>query len=280
MESLAQILGRTGATSLPQQTDAGTKFDFVAWQRKRAELFNSTEGSLTGYECPECKNRGYFMRVEDSGQTYSVPCKCQAIRNAMAAMERCGLPKQALADCTWENWETPENWQKSARETAQAYVRSVLDGDHGSFVISGTPGAGKTKLCSTVFRALVEGGVSGRYLSWRDFARQAKSYANDDGAFSALVAPAKTAKLLYLDDFWKGSITPADVNLAFEIINARYAAHLPTILSSEHTLEAIVRGDEAIGSRLLEMAGANYINCARAENWRKRKQTTASREVV
>ena len=77
-----------------------------------------------------------------------------------------------------------------------------------------------------------------------------------------------------LDDFWKGEIRPADVHLAFELINARYISKKPTILSSENTLEAILRGDEAIGSRLFEMAGGYYMDCSRARNWRTARRQT------
>ena len=98
--------------------------------------------------------------------------------------------------------------------------------------------------------------------------RRAKAVGNDRDDFREETEPLKNTPLLYLDDFWKGEIRPADVHLAFELINARYISKKPTILSSENTLEAILRGDEAIGSRLFEMAGGYYVDCSRARNWR------------
>ena len=176
--------------------------------------------------------------------------------------------------CTWDGWETPEHWQHSSLDMAQKYVDSVLSGGTPWFMISGVPGSGKTRLCTTIFRAIVEGGKRGLYISWRDFARKAKSAGTDGDGFEAVVLPAKKTPVLYLDDFWKGSVNPADVNLAFELLNARYASQLPTILSSEHTLEAIIRGDEAIGSRLYEMSEGFYIDCSRAKNWRTMRRHT------
>lgn len=265
-----------GSSSQARQTDAGIDraYDFVASERRRAELFNRTVGSLTGYDCPECQNRGFFMAVKDDGELISRPCKCQAIRSAMSAMERSGIPSNTLQECTWDNWEVPESWQRTALSAGQEYVNAVLAGGNPWFVISGAPGSGKTRLCTTIFRAAVEGGKRGLYLSWRDFSRKAKANAKDGDGFSATVNPAKKVQLLYLDDFWKGSITPADVNLAFELLNERYVSGLPTILSSEHTLEAIIRGDEAIGSRLFEMADGYYIDCSRAKNWRTMRRHT------
>ncbi len=214
------------------------------------------------------------MTVEENGALRFQRCKCQSIRDAMGAMDRSGIPPDALAACTWENWKTPENWQRRALAMAQDYVQQIAAGDPSWFIICGTPGCGKTTLCTTIFRAIVEGGKPGLYVSWREFARRAKAVGNDRDDFREETEPLKNTPLLYLDDFWKGEIRPADVHLAFELINARYISKKPTILSSENTLEAILRGDEAIGSRLFEMAGGYYVDCSRARNWR-----TARRQV-
>lgn len=157
---------------------------------------------------------------------------------------------------------------------AQDYVQQIAAGDTSWFIICGTPGCGKTTLCTTIFRAIVEGGKPGLYVSWREFARRAKAVGNDRDDFREETEPLKNTPLLYLDDFWKGEIRPADVHLAFELINARYISKKPTILSSENTLEAILRGDEAIGSRLFEMAGGYYMDCSRARNWRTARRQT------
>lgn len=208
------------------------------------------------------------MTVEENGALRFQRCKCQSIRDAMGAMDRSGIPPDALAACTWENWKTPENWQRRALAMAQDYVQQIAAGDPSWFIICGTPGCGKTTLCTTIFRAIVEGGKPGLYVSWREFARRAKAVGNDRDDFREETEPLKNTPLLYLDDFWKGEIRPADVHLAFELINARYISKKPTILSSENTLEEILRGDEAIGSRLFEMAGGYYMDCSRARNWR------------
>lgn len=208
------------------------------------------------------------MTVEENGALRFQRCKCQSIRDAMGAVDRSGIPPDALAACTWENWKTPENWQRRALAMAQDYVQQIAAGDPSWFIICGTPGCGKTTLCTTIFRAIVEGGKPGLYVSWREFARRAKAVGNDRDDFREETEPLKNTPLLYLDDFWKGEIRPADVHLAFELINARYISKKPTILSSENTLEAILRGDEAIGSRLFEMAGGYYVDCSRARNWR------------
>ena len=66
-----------------------------------------------------------------------------------------------------------------------------------------------------------------------------------------------------------------DVNLAFEIINARYnTSGLITLISSERTLDELMRIDEATASRIYERTkqNRNHYNLAGKENWRM-KQT-------
>jgi DNA replication protein DnaC len=66
-------------------------------------------------------------------------------------------------------------------------------------------------------------------------------------------------------------VTPADVNLAFEILNYRYVnRRLVTILSSEKTIEEILDIDEAVGSRIFERCKGHYVKFVGKENWRLR----------
>ncbi|MGL5439837.1 MAG: DNA replication protein, partial [Filifactoraceae bacterium] len=64
----------------------------------------------------------------------------------------------------------------------------------------------------------------------------------------------KKAKVLLIDDLFKGSVTKSDVNIVFEIVNFRYFNNLPMIVSSEKCVEELLDIDEAIGSRLIEMS--------------------------
>ena len=54
----------------------------------------------------------------------------------------------------------------------------------------------------------------------------------------------KNARVLLIDDLFKGNITPSDINIIFEIINYRYFNNKPIIVSTEKYKS---------GSRILEM---------------------------
>lgn len=195
-----------------------------------------------------------------------------AIRDAQEAMRRSGLPSDVLNKATWESWTTEREWQKKVLETARKFVERSLQEPGAWFYIGGRPGAGKTKLCSIIFRALNEGGIRGRYISWRDFSQRVKGDQLDNEKRDALMRPVLDAPVLYVDDLWKGGQSTADIKLTFDILNARYQRpDSITLISAEYSLDAVIVGDEAIGSRIAERAQGFTLDVTKAEDYRLRR---------
>ena len=79
----------------------------------------------------------------------------------------------------------------------------------------------------------------------------------------------KSVKVLYIDDFLKGTATEADRNIAFDLLNARYIKpSLLTIISSEWTISRVLDWDEAIGSRIAERSKGCVLNITGSKNYR------------
>ena len=109
-----------------------------------------------------------------------------------------------------------------------------------------------------------------RYFLWRDEAPKLKALVNDREEYERIIEQVKRVDVLYIDDFFKGTVTPADINLAFEILNSRYNSDkLITIISTEMTIENILSLDEAVGSRIYERCKGFYIKTPK-DNWRLR----------
>ena len=264
--------------------DASTEFDFLTSERNRAERMNKMMGTLSGWNCTECLNRGYFVSVNDQGSLISRPCRCMGLREAKTAMRKSALPADVLEKATWANWDSCEAWQRKALELAKSFVDRSIRDPGAWFFIGGPPGTGKTKLCSTVFRALIEAGVcEGRpapmYVSWRDLSRKVKSVRLDDERTERLIKPVLSASVLYLDDLWKAGCSPADVGVAFDIINTRYQnPQLITLVSSEITLDRVIVADEAVGSRIAERCEAFVLDVTGAKNWRLNKGQNSGKQ--
>lgn len=83
---------------------------------------------------------------------------------------------------------------------------------------------------------------------WRDVCREMQNFKTRDKYFQNLV----DYEAIYIDDFLKTSTPRKEMDTAFEIINARYAAGKRTILSSEIVLQDLFRLDGAVAGRIRE----------------------------
>jgi len=234
-------------------------------EQMKVDSYNESEGQLTGYDCPICKNRGNIAVIGENGMFAIRDCDCLIRRRNLKKLRESGL-EELLEEYTMEAYETGRPWQKSAKEKALHYVE---DGK-GWFVISGNPGTGKTHLCTAICGKLLEQSKSVRYMLWREEAPRLKACVNDSEKYEKLIGDYKTCDVLYIDDFWKGTVTDADINLSFELLNSRYNDRRKlTIISGEKDIEQMLEIDEAIGSRIYERSKGNLIKTPN-ENYRLR----------
>jgi DNA replication protein DnaC len=91
----------------------------------------------------------------------------------------------------------------------------------------------------------------------------------DDGknVYQVEIQKYKEAPVLFVDDLFKGKITESDINIVYEIVNYRYLNSLPLVVTTEYDLGALVKIDEAVNTRLIEMATGNLVKID-AENYR------------
>ncbi len=240
--------------------------------RSPAERVNDVPGSLNlidGIDCPICKNRGYIAIDTPDGDFSIRDCECRKQRAAYRKLKASGL-QDLIRVYSFKSYKTPDPWSFKVKETAGAYVAA-----NGApwFAISGSPGTGKTHICTAICRRLLRDGAGVRYMLWREEAPALKAIINDP-AYEIRFRELAGAEVLYIDDFLKGKISDADMNLAFSLINARYNARSKrTILSSELSLAEISRLDPAVSERIYQRARGYILHAPRdAKNWRTEEE--------
>lgn len=227
--------------------------------RYRVKSFNESVGDLTDYECKFCKNKGVLAVLVDNEMTVE-PCKCVKVRNAIRNLKTSGINQNYQLN----TFTTEEVWQKAMLNTAWKFVKKPT----GWFYAGGQVGCGKTHICTGIVRELLQKGYPAKYMIWREESVKIKAVVGKPEEYEALVKPLKTIDVLYIDDFWKTNADPttADINLAFEIINARYnKPELITIISSEYFVDELADIDEAVGSRIFEQSVNFQLNISRSQ---------------
>lgn len=238
---------------------------------------NATPGTLTGYDCPDCLNRGCSY-YPNGDYIIARECHCMEIRRSLQNIDRSGI-KGLLDKCTLDNFQTTEPWQARMKQKARTFLT-----DHSGkwFYAGGQVGCGKTHICTAICGELLKQGVAVRYMLWRDEVTRLKAAVNDASEYGRLITPLKTAPALYVDDFFKTGDTEdgqkkkptqGDINVAFEILNYRYInSNLVTIISSERSIDDLISCDEATGSRIYQRTKdyCCYINPGENRNYRLR----------
>lgn len=231
--------------------------------KRQADLFNKAEGTLQPYDCRVCRNKGYIqgIRYEEMYEDYIpviVECKCNVVRDTLARAEASGLGD--YLNKTIEDFEYTDAWQ---RDLAYKAIKFMDDGIRRNwFVVLGQSGSGKTLICSIVANHLLKNkGVHVSYITWTDFIGTLKRAMMSDEvkAASKYLEHVKTVEVLFVDELLK-EYNSTDLKYIIEIINYRYTNNLKTIITSERTLNELLKIDEATFSRMVERADGYLTN--------------------
>ena len=247
-------------------------FDAKREVAEKVERLNSATIEHPRSDCPICNGKGYIgmgLHRENSDYFGGDVCACVAGQTAHHRAERAGL-EGALAHFSFDTYVTDTPWRAEAAMKARAYALKP----EGWLVITGPSGTGKTHLCTAACRELLKQGRTVRREEWRTIAPRLKNLLSSDYArYERELKSLCTVSILYVDDFFKGTISDADVNLAYTLLNDRYNAMRPTILSTELSLEEILSIDEAIGSRIYERSRGFLIKTPPGNQRLKRPAT-------
>lgn len=205
------------------------------------------------YNCLKCRDLLYTFN--ELGQ--AVPCECKERVEALEKLKKCGL-EETFKSKTFDSYQTINNQQVRAKTKALSYCNSFKQ-TNASLIITGRPGAGKTHLATATMLNLINQNIGCKYELYTSMMINLKQSVMDSENFMNEMNKYKIPRVLFLDDFLKGKATDADLKYIFEIVNERYLKKKPLIISSELSMKQIMSWDEAVGSRLWEMAQGNII---------------------
>lgn len=208
------------------------------------------------YNCDKCCDLTFVFE----GNT-AIPCECRAVIEAKNILKNSGISEE-FRNKIFENYNYGFDSQCiDAFTKAREYVNNfddIRDSRKNSILFMGQVGSGKTHLSMAIANNLIDKGIGVIYMPFRDVITNIKQNIMDEEYYRRVVSRYKNAKVLLIDDLFKGSISKSDINIMFEIINHRYFNKMPMIVSSEKSFNDLVDIDEALGSRIIEMS-KDYI---------------------
>jgi DNA replication protein DnaC len=208
-------------------------------------------------KCAICEDTGW-IRHEEGNYTSVEKCSCLIAKESILRIKHSGL-SHILDSWTLESFQEKTDWQIRMKETAVRYIKAIEEGLKPWLFVGGAVGSGKSHICTAVCGELLKKHAV-RYFQWQTDARRLKGIANDPEAYDEQLYRFLNVEILYIDDLLKtkntGTLNPtdADVKVAFELLNGRYAGNKPVIITSEWLLSELVDADEGTFSRVYEKA--------------------------
>ncbi|MGD9393556.1 MAG: ATP-binding protein [Dehalococcoidia bacterium] len=212
--------------------------------------------------CPICKGAGFLHPLLPSGKpdySRTVPCRCMQKEREKGRQSRLrqysGLEAKLLQNMTFESFDWKRvNLPPEQRDNLKNAYQLALDfakAPEGWLVFVGVNGCGKTHLAAAIANYRLKEGKAAKFVvvpDLLDHLRSAFSPASTV-SYDQLFEEVKNAPLLILDDLGKQSTTPWAEEKLYQIINHRYNHQLPTVVTTNCSLDEI---DSPISSRFAE----------------------------
>src|SRR5712692_6647980 len=187
-------------------------------------------GEVSGVERCECENASRPGRLLESAR---IPPRFEC-----ASFENFVLPRENPLASEALGW---------AMNHAKTFAREFPLTDKPGLLFMGYPGVGKTHLAVAVLKALLEKGFAGIFLDYQNLMDSIQSSYDPGVGASARQAyqAALDTELVLLDDIGARRISDWAEDTVFSIINHRYNAKQPTIVTTNLP-------DEIVGDKLAE----------------------------
>jgi DNA replication protein DnaC len=161
----------------------------------------------------------------------------------------------------------PKRWERSTKESPQP----------NWLVFTGVYGCGKTHLAAAIANYLEHHRRPVLFIVVPDLLDHLRAAFDPQSSvkYDKRFEEIRTAPFLVLDDLGTESATPWAREKLYQIINYRYVARLPTVITTAWTIEDLEKRDPKVASRILDST-----RCTRfaifAPSYRTKKRATDS----
>lgn len=184
-------------------------------------------------------------------------CKVLEIRQSQASGSEYSWPKglELQKKMTFENYDwkrvnLPKE-QQASLEHAYKFALNFAQQPEGWLIVMGVTGAGKTHLASAIANYRYQQGKAALFIVVPEFLDHLRSTFSPESkkSYDQLFEKVKTTPLLILDDFGEQASTQWAQEKLYQVINYRYNAELPTVVTTRLSLEEI---ESRISSRFVD----------------------------
>ena len=258
MEPLSELLKQFRVIS-PRPADA-------AVTSSNAETTNPSAANT----CLDCEGIRWVRRdvpVDHADFGKLFPCHCLLEQFNSGRFNRLSRYSNLgnLSGITFEGLEPPVGIAGTLAEQlwrgGTQVARSYAEEPKGWLVLTGAPGSGKTRIAAAIANDCIRRGNAVVFVPVADLLDHLRStYApNSEVTYDMLFEQVRNVPVLVLDDLGQESATPWAQEKLSQIMNHRYNAGMPTVITTDVPVEKL---DERIRARFLDTATCHMVRLA------------------
>ena len=212
-------------------------------------------------KCPICKGAGFVHPRLPSGKPdYSrvIPCRCireELDKERQARLQQYSGLAELHRTMTFDNFDLKRvNLLPEQHQNLEQAFHSAFDfakSPDGWIMFQGVNGCGKTHLAAAIANYRLAQGKPVFFVVVPDLLDHLRSTFSPDSkiSYDEFSEKLKEAPLLLLDDFGEQSTTPWAQEKLYQLINYRYNARLPMVVTTCLSLDEI---ETRISSRMVD----------------------------
>lgn len=192
-------------------------------------------GILSIGVCPKCQGAGYFVLdvpVDDPQFGVLMTCECKQTEKDYRAAEEL----RRMSNLDDFGTKTFETFDETVPGVKDAYVsaREYANYPKGWFVLFGNYGCGKTHLAASIANVVLKRHTRLLFTNVPDLLDHLRSTfgPNSETGYDERFETIREVPLLVLDDLGTENTTPWAREKLYQIVNHRYNAKLPTVITS------------------------------------------------
>ena len=224
------------------------------------DIWSGAEEPSPDSACPICKGAGFVHPRLPSGKpNYGrvIPCRCmqkELDKERQSRLQRySGLDQKLLKNMTFDNFKRRVNLSPELQENLEKALEVALEfakSPEGWLVFMGVTGCGKTHLAAAIANYQLKEGKPVKFVVVPDLLDHLRSTFSPESqvTYDQSFEEVKNAPLLILDDLGEQTTTPWAQEKLYQVINYRYNAQLPTVITTRCSLDEI--DNPPISSRL------------------------------
>lgn len=228
------------------------------------------DGGIGKPDCPYCEGLGYVVAAvgpDDPGFGRAITCVCRADEQEKTRLDSLLRLSQigALAHCTFESF-IPEGHgltQARQRNLRLAHERAVeyAHQPRGWLILKGGYGCGKTHLAAAIANEQLAAGRPVLFVNTPDLLDHLRATFNPEStvSYDERFDQVRNSPLLILDDLGTQSNSEWAQEKLYQILNFRYNAKLPTVITTNLDLESI---EIRMRSRMVDPSLSQIIHIA------------------